>query len=89
MLEEPTRGVDVRAKAEVYTLIQAAAKDGCAVIVVSADNAELLGLCHRVAVMFEGRISAVVDAATSKEETLALHSVRPPQGHHLQGGIHG
>jgi hypothetical protein len=39
--------------------------------------------------MFEGRISAVVDAATSKEETLALHSVRPPQGHHLQGGIHG
>ncbi len=89
MLEEPTRGVDVRAKAEVYALIQAAAKDGCAVIVVSADNAELLGLCHRVAVMFEGRITTVVDAATSKEETLALHSVRPPQGQPTQGGIHG
>ncbi|RUV25646.1 sugar ABC transporter ATP-binding protein, partial [Mesorhizobium sp. M1A.T.Ca.IN.004.03.1.1] len=69
LLEEPTRGVDVRAKSEVYALIQAAAKDGCSVIIVSADNAELLGLCHRVAVMFEGAITTMLDAATSKEET--------------------
>jgi len=89
LLEEPTRGVDVRAKSEVYALVQAAAQDGCTVIVVSADNAELLGLCHRVAVMFEGKITTVVDAATSKEETLALHSVRPPEILHPVGGING
>lgn len=89
LLEEPTRGVDVRAKSEVYALIQAAAKDGCSVIIVSADNAELLGLCHRVAVMFEGAITTMLDAATSKEETLALHSVRPPETHHSVGGING
>ncbi|MBX5088214.1 sugar ABC transporter ATP-binding protein [Rhizobium lentis] len=89
LLEEPTRGVDVRAKSEVYALVQAAAKDGCSVIVVSADNAELLGLCHRVAVMFEGKITTVVDAATSKEETLALHSVRPPETLNTMGGING
>ncbi|WP_234818648.1 sugar ABC transporter ATP-binding protein [Sinorhizobium fredii] len=89
MLEEPTRGVDVRAKSEVYALVQAAAKDGCSVLVVSADNAELLGLCHRVAVMFEGRITTVVEAAASKEETLALHSVRPPETLSEMGGING
>ncbi|KQX51317.1 MULTISPECIES: sugar ABC transporter ATP-binding protein [unclassified Ensifer] len=86
LLEEPTRGVDVRAKSEVYALVHAAAKEGCSVIVVSADNAELLGLCHRVAVMFEGKITTVVDAATSKEETLALHTVRSPEALHHHGG---
>lgn len=89
MLEEPTRGVDVRAKSEVYNVIQNAAKAGCTVIVVSADNAELLGLCHRIAIMFEGKISTVVEADTASEELLASHTVRPPEKVPEVGEING
>ena len=51
VLDEPTRGVDVGAKRDIYFLIQRLAREGAAVIVISSELMELIGLCHRVAVM--------------------------------------
>jgi ribose transport system ATP-binding protein len=51
VLDEPTRGVDVGAKRDIYFLIQRLAQEGLAVVVISSALVELIGLCHRVAVM--------------------------------------
>jgi ABC-type sugar transport system ATPase subunit len=56
LLDEPTRGVDVGAKAEIYSLIDAAAEDGLAVLVASSELEELLWICHRIVVMAHGRL---------------------------------
>ncbi|SEP10506.1 sugar ABC transporter ATP-binding protein [Actinacidiphila rubida] len=58
LLDEPTRGVDVGAKAEIYRLIDAAAQDGLAVLVASSELEELLWICHRIVVMAHGRVVA-------------------------------
>lgn len=56
ILDEPTVGVDVGAKTEIYRLVAALAARGVAVIVSSNDPNELVGLCHRISVMVRGRI---------------------------------
>ncbi|WP_370092107.1 sugar ABC transporter ATP-binding protein [Streptacidiphilus sp. MAP12-20] len=58
LLDEPTRGVDVGAKAEIYHLIDKAAQHGLAVLVASSELEELLWICHRIVVMAHGRIVA-------------------------------
>ncbi|MBB6096812.1 ribose transport system ATP-binding protein [Deinobacterium chartae] len=63
ILDEPTRGVDVGAKREIYHLIQRLARSGKGVIVISSELPELLGLCHRVAVMHGGRVAAVLEGS--------------------------
>ena len=60
LLDEPTRGIDVGAKVEVYRLINALAEQGAAILVVSSDMIELLGLCDRILVMRTGRIAGAV-----------------------------
>ena len=57
ILDEPTRGVDVGAKTEIYTLIKQLAAEGKAIIVISSEHLELFGLCDRVLVMREGEIT--------------------------------
>jgi len=74
VLDEPTRGVDVGAKRELYGLIQRLAARGLAVIVVSSELMELIGLCHRIAVLRGGRLQAVVDAADATEDLLIAHA---------------
>ncbi|MGO4390200.1 sugar ABC transporter ATP-binding protein [Variovorax sp. M-6] len=74
VLDEPTRGVDVGAKRDIYFLIQRLARQGLAVIVVSSELMELIGLCHRVAVMRAGRIVATLDAEHLTEEDLIAHA---------------
>ena len=74
VLDEPTRGVDVGAKRDIYFLIQRLAREGLAVIVVSSELMELIGLCHRVAVMRAGRIVTTLDAAHLTEEELIAHA---------------
>ena len=70
LLDEPTRGVDVGAKRELYHLIAKLAADGLACLVISSELPELIGLCHRIAVMRQGRIVGEVDpAARTPEET--------------------
>ncbi|QQP90440.1 sugar ABC transporter ATP-binding protein [Skermanella sp. TT6] len=79
VLDEPTRGVDVGAKRDIYFLIQRLAREGRAVVVVSSELMELVGLCHRVAVMRAGRIQAVVDAQHLTEEELISHATGTKQ----------
>ncbi|MDM0010858.1 sugar ABC transporter ATP-binding protein [Variovorax sp. J22P168] len=74
VLDEPTRGVDVGAKRDIYFLIQRLAREGLAVIVVSSELMELIGLCHRVAVMRAGRVVTTLDADHLTEEELIAHA---------------
>jgi ribose transport system ATP-binding protein len=74
VLDEPTRGVDVGAKRELYGLIQRLAAGGLAVVVVSSELMELIGLCHRIAVLRAGRLQAVLDAGDATEDLLIAHA---------------
>ena len=73
LLDEPTRGIDVGAKYEIYQLIIDLANEGKGVIVVSSEMPELLGICDRILVMSGGQVAGEVDAQnTSQEEILTL-----------------
>lgn len=73
LLDEPTRGIDVGAKYEIYQLIQKLACEGKTVIMVSSEMPELLGVCDRILVMSGGRLSGVVEAqSTTQEEIMSL-----------------
>lgn len=73
LLDEPTRGIDVGAKYEIYQLILDLAKKGKTVIMVSSEMAELLGVCDKILVMSGGRLAGEVDAkTTSQEEIMTL-----------------
>jgi len=68
--DEPTRGVDVGAKRAIYELIHALAAEGAAVLLISSEHEEVLGLAHRVLVMREGRIAAELAGADMTEDAL-------------------
>jgi ribose transport system ATP-binding protein len=70
LLDEPTRGVDVGAKAEIYELIDRAAAGGMAVLVASSELEELQLICHRIAVMNHGRVVAVLDHDDATKERI-------------------
>ncbi len=67
VLAEPTRGVDVGAKSEIYRVVQQLAEAGTAIVLVSSELPELLGLADRVLVMYQGAVAAELDAATATE----------------------
>ena len=76
MLDEPTRGVDVGAKVEVYTLIGELAAAGAAILIVSSDMLELLGLCDRIGVMRAGRLAGEVARADfSQDRIMSLAAI--------------
>jgi ribose transport system ATP-binding protein len=68
IVDEPTRGVDVGAKAEIYRLLRALADRGVAVILISSDMEEALGISDRIAVMHEGAIAGMIDRPDFSEE---------------------
>src|SRR6202161_4449868 len=70
LLDEPTQGVDVGAKAAIYELILAARSDGAAVLLCSSDTKELVSLCDRVLVLREGRVVSEIPRASLTEERL-------------------
>ncbi|MGF6756806.1 sugar ABC transporter ATP-binding protein [Paraburkholderia sp. GAS42] len=74
VLDEPTRGVDVGAKRDIYFLIHRLAAQGRAVIVISSELIELIGLCHRVAVMRTGRLQTTLTLDQLTEEELIAHA---------------
>ena len=75
IFDEPTRGIDVGAKAEMYAIIRTLANQGKAVIVVSSELPEILSVCDRIAVFREGTIVGQVDGATADEETLLQYAI--------------
>ncbi|WP_051303239.1 sugar ABC transporter ATP-binding protein [Comamonas composti] len=91
VLDEPTRGVDVGAKRDIYFLIHELACAGLAVIVISSELVELIGLCHRVVVMRAGRCAATLDTCHLNEEELIGHATGtitahvPDSSHQPQG----
>jgi len=74
ILEEPTRGIDVNAKTEVYRLLMKCVKEGKSVIMVSSESPELLGICDRIVVMHDGKVSVILNAEESSEAELAQYS---------------
>ena len=74
IFDEPTRGVDVGAKAEIYALIRALVAQGMAVIIISSELPELLSLSDRIGVLKRGRIVAELDAATTDEATVLAYA---------------
>ncbi len=70
LLDEPTRGIDIGAKSEIYAIMQDLARAGVCVIMVSSELPEVLGVADRIAVMRQGAIAAVVERAEATEERL-------------------
>ncbi|WP_214104751.1 sugar ABC transporter ATP-binding protein [Acrocarpospora catenulata] len=72
LVEEPTRGVDVGARAEVYQRLRALCADGLAIVVASSDSAEVLGLCDTVASFYHGRLQSIRPASEWTEHDLTV-----------------
>ena len=70
IVDEPTRGVDVGSKADIYRILRDLAASGMALLVVSSDLPEVLALAHRIVVMSEGRVVGELDAATASEVSI-------------------
>jgi L-arabinose transport system ATP-binding protein len=75
LLDEPTRGIDIGAKSEIYQIIFRLAREGAGIVVVSSDLPEVLGLADRVAVMREGTLSAVFSRAEATPERVLAHAL--------------
>jgi ribose transport system ATP-binding protein len=70
LFDEPTRGIDVGAKAEIYQLMRSLADKGVAILMISSDMEEILGNSDRVAVMHEGRVSGVLERSECSQEAI-------------------
>ena len=73
--DEPTRGIDVGAKAEIYKLMCRLAQQGKAVVMISSDLPELIGICDRIYIMREGTISGCVERADFSQERVMEYAV--------------
>ncbi|MEI6431769.1 MAG: ATP-binding cassette domain-containing protein, partial [bacterium] len=85
LFDEPTRGVDVGAKAEIYDLIRGLAANGVAVLLISSDMEEVLGVSDRIAVMHEGKITGILGRTDFSEENVMRLAV----GDALSGKVAG
>jgi ribose transport system ATP-binding protein len=80
IFDEPTRGIDVGAKSEIYALLEQLAAQGKAIIVISSELPEVMRLSHRIAVMCEGRLTGILPggAQTTQEDIMELATQRAP-----------
>jgi len=74
ILDEPTHGVDVGAKAEIYDLVRGLARQGVSIILISSELPEVLALAHRIVVMSEGRITGILPRIDATEERLMAYA---------------
>lgn len=84
ILDEPTRGIDVGAKNEIYKIIHEVAERGCCVIVVSSELPEVLGIADRIIVMREGAISGELDRAEASETSVLQLALPDTTAHNNQ-----
>ena len=75
ILDEPTRGVDVGAKREIYYLIQEILRGGAGVILISSELPELLAMANRILVMYQGQIVAELDRSEFSEEKILSYAL--------------
>jgi ABC-type sugar transport system ATPase subunit len=75
LLDEPTRGIDIGAKAEIYALIHRLAQAGKAIVLVSSELPEILALSHRLLVMCQGRITAELDPRRASPDDILRHAM--------------
>jgi len=86
IFDEPTRGIDVGAKSEIYKLLNELAAQGRAIVVISSELPEVLRLSHRIAVMCEGRLTGVLPGGSAtQEDIMALATQRESDGVALRG----
>ncbi len=80
IFDEPTRGIDVGAKSEIYKLLKNLAAEGRAIIVISSELPEIMRLSHRIAVMCEGRLTGILPGGeeTTQEDIMHLATLRAP-----------
>ena len=76
IFDEPTRGIDIGAKAEIYRLLNDLATSGKAIVVISSELPEILRLSHRIAVMCEGRLTGILPGGAGQEDIMALATRR-------------
>jgi ribose transport system ATP-binding protein len=81
IFDEPTRGIDVGAKAEIYELMRSLAERGVAIIMISSDMEEILGESDRVAVMHEGTMAGVLERSQCSEEAIMRLAVGHTDSH--------
>lgn len=74
ILDEPTHGVDVGAKADIYNLMRELAREGVSIVLISSELPEILALSHRILVMHEGRVNGIVDRQDATEERLMAYA---------------
>lgn len=74
IIDEPTRGVDIGAKSDIYAILRKLASQGMAIIVVSSEIPEVMGVCDTIYVMKEGRITAVMPSDEVTEEKIGYYS---------------
>ncbi len=74
IIDEPTRGVDIGAKSDIYAILRSLAAQGMAIILVSSEIPEVTGVCDTIYVMKEGRVTAVMPAAEATEEKIGYYS---------------
>jgi len=73
ILDEPTRGIDVGAKYDIYTIINRLVAEGKSVIMISSELPEILGMCDRIYVMYEGSMIAELDKEEASQESIMTH----------------
>ena len=76
ILDEPTRGIDVGAKYDIYCLVNKMVEDGKSVIMISSEMPELIGMCDRIYVMNEGEIKGELDAGEATQEMIMSHIIK-------------
>lgn len=91
LLDEPTRGVDIGAKAEIYRMVRALADGGAAVLMISSELNEIIGMSDRVLVMRDGSIAGELEGASIREEAImrlaTLHPVMAEAGAEAEAGV--
>jgi ABC-type sugar transport system ATPase subunit len=92
IFDEPTRGVDVGAKSEIYENIRKYAREGCGAIIISSDLSELIGLCDRIILMYQGKIRGEVSKENFSEKAVLSYAsgLKPASAlRHADGGRAG
>jgi ribose transport system ATP-binding protein len=76
LVDEPTRGIDVGTKQEIYNILNQLVERGMTLIMVSSELPEILGMCNRIMVMCEGQVTGIIDADKADEELLMSYATK-------------